>query len=131
MKAGKYSICEEQRKRKLYNMIICTFFIEPGKAIGKLMYERKLSKQPLNLLGKKILAFSNSNPHVMRLVTFLTHMVAFTSVERVDILEVMEVIADVYQKGKTLVGWVICSHLHLINALVILMYYPYHHLKRQ
>ena len=102
MKTAKYSICEEQHKRMSSNMNIFTFFIEPGKAIGILMYERKLSKQPLNLLRKKILAFRHPNPHVMRLVTFLSQMVAFTPVDRVDILETMEVIADVYQKGDTI-----------------------------
>ena len=64
------------------------------------MYERKLGKQPVNDLRKKILEFSHPNSHVMRLVTFLTNMLAFTPIDRVDILEAMNVVADVYQKGR-------------------------------
>ena len=71
--------------------------------IGKLMHERRLTKQPVNDLRKKILAFRHPNQHVMRLVMFLAQMVAFTPVDRVDILEVMDVIADVYQNGNVLV----------------------------
>ena len=97
-------------------------FTEPGKAVGKVMYERRLSKQPVNVLRKKILAFRHPNSDVMRLVTFLAQMVAFTPVDRVDILEVMEVISDVYQKGNTLVVWVIRLYLLLIKVVVLLMY---------
>ena len=66
------------------------------------MHDLKLSKKPVNVLRKQILDFSHPNQYVMRLVTFLTNMIAYNPGDRVDILEAMTVISDVYQKGRSI-----------------------------
>ena len=84
---------------------ISSMFTESGDSIGKQMHELKLTKQPVNVLRKKILHFSHPNPHVMRLVTFLTNMVAFNPDDRVDVMETMDVVADVRDKCKLYFGY--------------------------
>ena len=79
--------------------MLYTFLSGFGMSVGQEMQRLNKEQQPMMILRKKLLDFSDPQQGLARLMFVISHMVNFSPVDRVDVTDVKRYIEDIKESG--------------------------------